>query len=271
MGATDPIFVGGVPRSGTTLLRVILDTHPNIHCGTELRVVQALANLWTAADRTGQPLLTEAYGVDDLRLRAIFSELILAFLEPAWRASGKPRTAEKTPWNLLVFPELHRLFPASPLVHVIRDGRDVVASRLERDRATSGAQALDTVALAAKRAQEWVDAMVLRSRMRSDPDLASGYYEIRYEELVVSPEAALRNLFAFLDEPFEPAVLDFHHVSREVSGSEEWSAANVRRPIFESSIGRWRQSLDAREARAVEDVAGPTLLELGYGTDGAGA
>src|SRR5262245_47634093 len=109
MGATDPIFIGGVPRSGTTLLRVILDTHPNIHCGTELRVVQALTNLWSAAERTGQPLLTTAYGIDDAGLERIFRDLILAFLEPAWRTSGKARIAEKTPWNLLVFPELRRL------------------------------------------------------------------------------------------------------------------------------------------------------------------
>jgi len=270
MQPSDPIFVGGVPRSGTTLLRVILDTHPRIYCGTELRVVQALANLHRSAEQTGLSLLTSAYGVDSTHLQRTFAELILAFLRPAWHASGKPRVAEKTPWNLLAFPQLHRLFPESPLIHVIRDVRDVVASRLERDRIAAAGQSIDTVALAAQRAREWVDAMSIRRRILSEPELARRYFEVRYEALVRTPEPVLRALFAFLEEAFDPNVLAFHRTSREVSGSEEWSAHAVQRPLFESSIGRWQRDLTAREQSAVIEVAGRTLEELGYTSGSAG-
>jgi protein-tyrosine sulfotransferase len=263
--AGDPIFIGGVPRSGTTLLRVILDTHPGIHCGTELRVVQALTALWSSADRTAQPVLTDAYGVDTEHLRRIFADLVLSFLEPAWRASGKRRVAEKTPFNVLVFPELRRLFPESPLVHVIRDVRDVVASRLERDREAAGGEPLDGVAIARIRAQEWTAAMEIRRRMLAAEDLARGYFEVRYEQLVQWPQEVLEPLFAFLGERFDPAVLTFHDVPRNVAGSEEWSAAAVRRPLYESSCGRWRHSLSAGEHAAVMEVAGRELQALGYG------
>jgi hypothetical protein len=259
----NPIFIGGVPRSGTTLLRVILDTHPRIYCGTELRVVQALTNLWWSAEQRGRPLLEQAYSVDAEHLRRIFTDLVLSFLRPAWLASGKPRVAEKTPFNVLVFPQLGRLFPDAALVHIIRDVRDVVASRLERARAT-GASSAETVTLARERAEEWVRVMEIRSKMLADEQLSRSYFEIRYEELVHSPHVALEALFAFLGEHFYPDVLSFHRVARNVDGTEEWSAAAVRRPIFASSCGRWRQSLSIEELRAVLQVAGPTVESLGY-------
>lgn len=258
-----PIFVSGVPRSGTTLVRVILDSHPRIFCGTELRVIHALANLWAAADGTARELLASYYSVDTMALRRVFADLILSFLEPSWQASGKPRVAEKTPSNLLVFTQLHLLFPESPLVHVIRDARDVVASRLERHRAAARAP-VDGVALAALRAKEWVEAMALRRQLLSDDSIRSRYFEIRYERLVREPQPVLAALFQFLGESFDAAVLDFHRIARNVMGTEEWSAEAVGKPIFTSSIGGWQQKLNAAEVRAITDVAGDALHELGY-------
>jgi hypothetical protein len=256
-----PIFIGGVPRSGTTLLRVILDSHSRIACGTELRVVHALCKLWDAAQASAGTLLENAYQIDAARLRALFTELILSFVQPAWRVSGKARVAEKTPSNLWVFMQLNALFPDSPLIHVYRDPRDVVASRLERSTSDQGAS---RVQLAVAHAQEWADAMLLRRQMLAQPQLCERYHEIRYEELVTQPQRVLQNLFEFLNEPFEPAVLEFHRVPRNVAGSEEWSAAAVSRPIFTDSIGRWRRDLTPEERAGVLRVSASLLAELGY-------
>jgi hypothetical protein len=84
--------------------------------------------------------------------------------------------------------------------------------------------------------------------------------------LVQTPELALVPLFEFVGEQFDPVVLQFHRVARNVSGTEEWSADAVRREIFTSSIGRWRHSLSPAEAQAVVSEAGPTMTELGYDT-----
>ncbi|HEX2494082.1 MAG TPA: sulfotransferase [Steroidobacter sp.] len=259
----NPIFVGGVPRSGTTLLRVILDTHPRIFCGTELRVVQALANLWASAEQHSGELLQLAYGTTRETVRQAFAELVTSFLAPAWRASGKPRVAEKTPSNVLVFPALRILFPQSPLIHVIRDARDVVASRLERDKATASFP-IDAAALARERAREWTSTMRLRRRFLADASAREGYFEIRYEDLVRAPEAALKPLFEFIGEDFDPSVLEFHRVQRNTAGSEEWSSEAVSRSIFASSIGRWKAALSARERDAVLMEAHEQLSELGY-------
>ena len=255
--------MGGVPRSGTTLLRVVLDTHPRIFCGTELRAVHAVTNLFAAAQVHSGDLLRTSYGLSEQALADIFSELILSFFQPAWPASGKPRVAEKTPSNVLAFPQLRALFPESPLIHVIRDVRDVVASRLERDRASGGA-ALDTVTTARARAREWVDTMEVARWMQADPTRARAYFEVRYEALVQTPEQVLVPLFEFIGERFDPVVLQFHRVSRNVSGTEEWSADAVRREIFTSSIGRWRHTLSPAEVQAVVSEASQTMTELGY-------
>jgi hypothetical protein len=267
----NPIFIGGVPRSGTTLLRVIFDSHPRVFCGTELRAIQALATLWLHATSTNPSILKGAYRLDDGQLRSIFADLVLAFLQPAWSRSGKARVAEKTPSNLLVFPQLRRIFPDSALIHVIRDGRDVVASRLERDRDAAGPAGIDRVARASERAREWAEAMRLRRGMLADAGLAAAYQEVRYEELVRAPETALRRLFAGIGEPFDPVVLSFHRQERNVDGTEEWSAAAVRQPIYVSSIGRWRTVLNPEMLAAVMTEAREELAELGYvgagGTD----
>jgi hypothetical protein len=256
-----PIFIGGVPRSGTTLLRVILDSHSRIACGTELRLVHALCKLWESAQASAGTLLERVYHCDEARLSALFAELILSFLRPAWHASGKARVAEKTPSNLLAFMQLNVLFPNSPLIHVCRDARDVVASRLERSATDKSAS---RVQLAAAHALEWVEAMQLRRQLLAQPRLRERYHEIRYEELVSQPQPVLHSLFNFLGEQFEPAVLEFHRVQRNVAGSEEWSAAAVSRPIFADSIGRWRRDLSAEECATVLRVSAPLLVELGY-------
>jgi hypothetical protein len=258
----NPIFVGGVPRSGTTLLRVILDTHPRIFCGTELRVIQGLAHLWRNAWESAQRPLKEGYGIEAEDFRSIFRELILSFLMPALERSGKPRLAEKTPSNFLAFNELRRLFPDSPLIHIIRDGRDVVTSRVERD--LDAEPDTDLVAIAGLRARLWADAMALRDRMIADPRFASHYFELRYEDLVREPRRELTRLFAFLGEEFDERVLSFYEIEREVDGTEEWSADAVRRPIFSQSVGRFRRDLAPEALEAVIANAGPALAALGY-------
>ncbi len=257
-----PIFVGGVPRSGTTLLRVILDTHPRVFCGTELRVIQSLAHLWRNAWESAARPLKEGYGIEAEDFRRIFRDLILSFLNPAWERSGKPRLAEKTPSNFLAFTELRLLFPESPLIHIIRDGRDVVTSRVERD--LDAEPDTDPVAIASLRARMWADAMAQRARMVADPRFSSHYFELRYEDLVRDPHRVLAGLFTFLGEEFDEGVLSFWRVARNVDGTEEWSADAVRRPIFTDSVGRFRTDLSPEALDAVLANAGPALLALGY-------
>ncbi len=133
-----PIFIGGAGRSGTTLLRVVLDSHSRIACGPELKVIPSVASLWADFHALGAVLADSRVQGDDID--RVFGRLIVDLLEPLRRGAGKPRVAEKSPNNVFFFPHLHRMFPDASFLHMLRDGRDVVASLLTmRWRTTDGA------------------------------------------------------------------------------------------------------------------------------------
>ena len=262
---TSPIFVGGAGRSGTTLIRVILDSHPNIACGPELKVTPMLAEMWHRFQTTHLPPLRE-YLLGPGDINRAFGQLILTLLERYREQSGKARVAEKSPNNVFFFPHLHCIFPESPLVQVIRDGRDVVCSLLTMSWADPRTgQPIDYTRDAGKAAHYWASAVRSGRKVREDGSAAPFYKELRYEDVVTRPEPTLKGLFASLGEPWDPTVLDFQDRDRNLAG--ESSAPQVSKPLYSASVGRWKKDLDPAGKRAVKEVAGDLLIELGYAAD----
>ena len=264
MTAPAPIFVGGCPRSGTTLLRAILDSHPAIACGPELRAFPALASVSADMRSIMGATLGAHYSLSAERLDAIFADLMRSFVEPLRVKSGKSRVAEKTPANALHFGELARLFPDAHFVQVVRDGRDVVASLLGMDWRDEGGARLPITGDAGAAARAWV-AHVRSGRAAGVA--GARYLELRYERLVEAPEATLRPLFAFLGEAWADDVLAFSRTDRRSEGANETSAARISEPIDRAAVGRWRLDLSVAAKEAVRREAGPLLVELGYAAD----
>jgi hypothetical protein len=263
--AAPPIFVGGAGRSGTTLLRVILDSHKSIACGPELKAVPLICSVWHELHTAYFPTLA-AHGLDHEDLNALGRELIDGLLAKFRASHGKVRSAEKSPNNVFYFLHLHLIFPDSPLVHVLRDGRDVVCSLLTMQWVDvhTGAP-LDYTRDARKAAEYWA-AAVRAGREAGQKIGPKRYYEVKYEDLVERPEPTLRALFAFLGEPWDEAVLRFHeNTSRPLAG--ESSAAQVSRPLYTSASRRWLKDLEANDRAAVKAAAGDLLIELGYAAD----
>lgn len=260
-----PIFVGGAGRSGTTLLRVILDSHPHIACGPELKITQQLCRMWYDFQSVYLPTLQE-YLLSPADLRDMFGRFLLSFLEKYRQQSGKPRLAEKSPNNVLYFQHLHYLFPESPLIHVVRDGRDVVCSLLTMNWVNPKTGERLAYTRDARRAAEyWVHCVQAgREAPRQVPPLARRYWEVRYEALVERPLPTLQGMFAFLDEPWDPAVLAFHEQERNLAG--ESSADQVTQQLYAGAAGRWQRDLKPADKQAVKEVAGDLLVELGYAT-----
>lgn len=260
-----PIFIGGAGRSGTTLVRVILDSHPNITCGPEFKVLPSIAQL--AYDfQTGMFPTLQEYMLTRAEIRNAFRELIASLLGNYYRQSGKRRLAEKTPHNVLHFQQLHQLFSQSPLVHVIRDGRDVVCSLLKMNwsNPTTG-QPLEYTRNIRKATEYWVSVVKQGRITAQHPSAAERYFELRYEDIVTQPEPTLRQLFEFIGEPWNETVLNFHRQDRNLAG--ESSAGQVVKPINTQSLGRWKNDLKVKDKRIVKDMAGDLLIELGYAED----
>lgn len=260
-----PIFVGGAPRSGTTLMRAILDSHPNIACGPELRVSSTIAKLWDETNTHIGPALSSAWHVTEEDLKRHFSVFLASFLKHAHKASGKKRIAEKTPANVLQFPQLHQLFPKSPLIHIIRDGRDVVSSLQTmdwQDRKTG--KPFDFVTDPKAAARLWVESVAKGRQMKDEASAEGLYHEIFYEELIENPRDVLEALFDFLGEPWSNDVLRFHTNPGNLAGMNESSAPQITLELYTTSMGRWLDDLGEGELPGIMNIIASSLELLGY-------
>lgn len=257
-----PIFIGGAPRSGTTLLRAIVNASRNIVCGPEMRVIPALCQLAEQIEARHLDVLSSDYGLDADALHEQFARTIDTLLAPMHARTGA-WVAEKTPANILHFEQLRRLFPDSPLIAIVRDGRDVVASLLAmdwQDARTGRPMAITRDAGAA--AELWVRSIEAGAYMHED----GNYLELRYENLVKTPEAEIGRLFDRLGEGPEAKARALDHTRHfdRSAGRAESSADRVSSPIDTSSIGRWKRDLDDLQLAQIDAVAGRTLRLLGY-------
>jgi hypothetical protein len=246
-----PIFIVGCQRSGTTLLRLILDSHPRISCGPETRF---LADFAEVTRRNWGSLRN--YGYPQEYWDAKFAELFASFQRDYASARGKSRWADKTPRYALSLDYIVRLFPSSQIVHMVRDGRDVVASHRDRWGYWSALKAVEKWPRYVRAVQ---DAALPPDRL----------YEVRYEALVDDTEATLRALLDFLGEDWDPAVLDYDSAPHDIGGQyaervAERRAAEGHATIFRGRVGAHRRELDPLLGLLFRIRARRTLEQLGY-------
>jgi protein-tyrosine sulfotransferase len=246
------IVIGGAGRSGTTLLRAILGRHPAIASLPETTVfLQRISAPDAIAARLGWDANEITRWQQESRSQMEFIE---RFHDAVLARSGRQFWAEKTPRNVLYFRFVRRRFPHARIVHVVRDGRDVVCSLRRKSFAKLDHLPPDSTAAACRCAVQWRQSVRAGLRLRGDP----GYYEIRYEELVVDPEGTLRELLSFLDLPWDDCLLeptpDFEDPFETAAGGK----------IFGSSARRWSRDLSAAHLDALNRLIGPLLIDLGY-------
>lgn len=279
-----PVIVG-VPRSGTTLLRMMLDAHPALAIPPETGFLPTVARSASRPQTAGAlaDLICSSVAWPDFHLteHALRAELgrlrpfsaadgVRAFYRLYARRFGKPRWGEKTPGYGGCMAEISAFLPESRFVHLLRDGRDVAVSV----RRLWFAPGSDMTTLA----RDWRDRI---ETTRAQAAQVPHYLEVGYEKLVENPGAVLRRICDFLELEFDPAMLDYprraaerlaeHEASYDPRGrlvvgkaarmaQQEWARAAPER----SRIGRWRTELTAEESATFEAAAGPLLRALGY-------
>lgn len=274
-------FVIGVGRSGTTLLRLMLDAHPELAIPPETRFVPRLIAAARPPDATAADLVATLaaernwadFGLDPEavaeRIRAA-PELtpavaVRSFFEAYAARFDKPRWGDKTPVYGRRMPMISRAVPEVRFVHVVRDPRDVAVS-WRRFRELRG----DDPLTAEHWAQVWAQTIVeTRMKARRVPH----YLELRYEDLVSEPESTLRRVCEFIALPFSERMLSYHLSADErlaelESGLRAEGAQPARsgadriapheltkEPPRADRVGTWRGVLSEEEVAAIEAIA----------------
>ena len=266
-----PTLVLGVRRSGTTLLRVMLDRHSQLAVPDESYFIPQLArrhrdppDLDTFVDDLARLETLREWDVAPVEVRerlvpgAPLGAAIAAIYEVYAAKRGKQRWGEKTPMYMQHLPLLDRLFPDARYVHLIRDGRDAATSflRMPPGIVTRTWAHPRTVAdFACQWRTEVAAARALGRRVGP-----ACYREVRYEELVRAPEDELRRICEFLELSFEPPMLEY--VGRVDLANKPHQQSLARPPT--PGLRDWRRELPPADACAFEAVAGDLLAELGY-------
>jgi protein-tyrosine sulfotransferase len=258
------IFIGGMPRSGTTLMRAMLDAHPEVRCGEETRVIPRLLGLktqWQKSDKESKRLI-EAGLTDDVLSSAIAAfilEVIAKHGEPA------PRLCNKDPFALKSMVELSGMFPNSKYLLMIRDGRAVVHSIISRKVSISGFD-LKNFRSCLEKWNAAVENMYIQClRVGSSRCLP-----VYYEQLVLHPQQMLHNILTFLDIPWHDSVLHHEqHINKPggISLSKiEKSTDQVIKPVNLEGLSHWVDSVPLDVRRDIRQIA-PMLARLGYDPD----
>jgi Sulfotransferase family len=283
-----PVVVG-CPRSGTSLLAVMLDSHPQLAIPPETSFLAALASTpgastdarrdffnWVTADRIPISNWSD-FGLDrDVlwrRLASIepftVSAGLRAFYALYAEGQGKPRYGEKTPGYVFMLPQIAALLPEAHFIHVIRDPGDTALSW----RKTWFAPSKDLRVLGS----EWRKHVEAGRRARA---LVPRYLEVRFEDLVRDPEGELKRLCAYLALPWDARMQDYRaqgaarlsrlqgrlHARGTMIAREERTRihANLTRAPDADRLEVWRREMTPGERAALEDAAGPLVRELGY-------
>ncbi len=247
-----PFFIVGSPRSGTTLLRKLLNRHSLVCVPDETHFIPRLykpflrefgRNKQRAVKLLNSEPLVQRWNaqlsIEQLQQQTIstaYAHTVNTIMSQRAAADGKPFWGDKTPGYVHHIPLLQTLFPDARFIHIFRDGRDVALSLTPLSWGANNIHA---------GAREW------RSHISAwfavSDQLGPQGYSVRYETLCRDPDTTLRQLCSFLQLPFERSMLDGYDIKAD-------------------AVARWRNqfNMSPNELAAFELIAAETLVKLGY-------
>lgn len=283
------LFIVGVPRSGTTLLRLMCDAHPELSIPPEMGFIPTVAGLRGRSDELRKAFLNAVTGMatwEDANIGRAPFEQALREIEPFTVAQGvrafyrlyaarfgKPRYGDKTPFYCLHMDGIEKLLPEARFVHIIRDGRDVALS--QRGLWFAPGERIEELA---HQWHTWITTARRLGRRRRH------YMEVRYEELVEDAPCVLRRVCDFAELPYDPQMERYYESAGErldevktmyrsdgtplITKAERiYNQRFTTQPPEVARIARWRNEMDAETRAGFARVAGDLLKELGYPHD----
>ena len=287
-------FVVGVGRSGTTLLRLMLDTHPELAIPPETHFVnpfiQASGRLRFNPRTATRTIVDDErrrwndFGLREEDLLARFeaiepfntTDALRAFYELYASKHGKPRWGDKTPDYIRKMKKIQKAIPEARFIHVIRDGRDAGLSQNSR-LVRRGREPLPPREMARRWRKRIVKAL-------EDSKEIEHYLEVRYEDLVSDTETILRRVCEHIEIEYDPVMLRYYERAEErlqemagalpaKKGRPEREAGErvaahkmTTKPPDPNRLQVWKQEMTEEENAEFEESAGYLLEQLGYET-----
>ncbi len=230
-----PVFIVGMPRSGTTLVEQILASHPQVYGAGE-------PVFWLTAAASFDAALLSGKADADLK-----SRMAAEYLRMMRKVGGEAlRVIDKTPSNYLALGLIHAALPNARIIHLTRDPRDTGLSIYTTPLGIGHPYAHDLGDIA----HQYGEYRLLMNHWR-DLLPAGSLLEVSYEALVGDPEAVSRRLVEFIGLGWDPRCLDFPSTPRIVTSQSKWQ---VRHPVNAARIGRWHHY--APQLGPLTDLAG---------------
>jgi hypothetical protein len=273
----DPFFIVGNDRSGTTMLRLIVDRGPDAAVPPESMFLTDLAPAFDAGGprdaEAAARLMHQVWEHPKVRLWGLgptppavpdglsgedaYRFVVAAPFEAYAARHGKARWGDKTPHYVNHVDHLLRLWPGARFVVLVRDGRDVALSLRRMPFGPNNAWAA---------AQWW--ARGIRAGVRAQQAHPDAVLTIRYEDLAQRPAEEVRRVCSFLGLGYSDDMLALEHVdpARIVPDQAAWFPT-LFDGINTSAVGRWRREMGARDRRVFAELAGAELAQLGYEVD----
>ena len=285
-------FIVGHSRSGTTLLRLMLDAHPRLAIPPETQFIPQLIDAskrpGSAAENVIEELVNHRrfgdFGFTSKEIRENFekiepfdlTEALRYFYRTYAERQGKTRWGDKSPGYGWTMQRVDRVIPEARFIHLIRDGRDATLSLLAKH---------DNAPPPEHQARHWKVRVKKTRRMGS---IVRHYTELRYEDLITNTESELRRICDFISLDFDPVMLRYYEraeerlaeIKRDMGPGTELTADRSRgsvkaerrvavhkltaEPPRTDRIGVWRTEMKPDDLEVFEREAGALLVELGY-------
>jgi protein-tyrosine sulfotransferase len=272
------MFIISSGRSGTTLMRSMLAASGEIAIPAETQIIHTLVAKFPLLFGLGWNGLTKAIIAEfesssnfllwetnlaiaykkiadipkkERSLARIIDEIYRTYA--AEKFPGARQWGDQSPIHTFALPYIKKIFPKARFMHLLRDGRDVISSMIER-------QGEDYINEAIYRWKISVNRTNSFKRIIS----AEQYLEVRYENLVINPEQTLKDVSKFLGIKYLPVMLDYWKLPSTIEPKYNSFHANLGKPVFPSSIGKWKERLSKEQQNLILSNITPELKSLGY-------
>lgn len=259
----DPIIIGGCPRSGTTLARALIGSHPDIASAEQEY------NLLMWIDKA--EILKLVFEFNSGEIKSLYSnakdhiQLAEDIIKLYMKKNKKNKVALKHPYHILIIDDLFHYFPNMKFIHLIRDGRDTACSlrtHPKRKKVDGEIVSIKTNNPFNWCIRRWVVALNLGRKWKNNDN----YIEIKYEDIVGKPVDELKKIFKFLRLTMIPRQ-ELLYFYKHQNDDKHLQNIEVGQPIYKKTAGRWKKDMTDDEKILFKKMAGDYLIEYGYEKD----